>query len=81
MRSSPSNDDAANRYRRTRRLVRSGQAMMALGALVALSHWMAHIAMKGGPPGIQDLLVGYPTAGILIVVGAIMAGQTQAGKA
>lgn len=74
------NDDAAKSYRRNRRLIRIGQTIMAAGALVALSHWIAHITVNGGPPVIQDLLIGYPTGAGLILVGAIMAGQTATKK-
>lgn len=63
--------------RRKRRLVRTGQAVMLVAVLIAVTHMLAHLqAWGGGPPsGLADLLVGYPTAGVLFVVGAILAGQ------
>lgn len=73
-------DDASKSYRRHRRLIRIGQVLMIVGVLVALSHWIAHIAVNGGPPVIQDLLIGYPTGAGLALVGAIMAGQTATKK-
>ncbi|WP_026821264.1 hypothetical protein [Arthrobacter castelli] len=80
MNSSNQDNDAMKSYRRSRRLVRIGQALMAAGCLVILSHWIAHIVIEGGPPGIQDLLIGYPTGFAVIVIGAIMAGQSQTKK-
>ncbi|MCZ2404439.1 hypothetical protein IV498_14955 [Paenarthrobacter sp. Z7-10] len=73
-------DDAAESYRRHRRLIRTGQVLMIVGVLVALSHWIAHITINGGPPVIQDLLIGYPTGGGIIVLGAILAGRTMPKK-
>lgn len=80
MNSNSQEDDAFESYRRHRRLVRIGQALMAAGCLVIISHWIAHIVIEGGPPGIQDLLIGYPTGFIVLVLGAIMAGQSQTRK-
>ncbi len=73
-------DDAGKRYRNHRRLVRGGQALMVVGALVALAHLIAHMSIVGGPPVIQDLLIGYPTGGLLVLAGAVMAGQTATKK-
>ncbi|MDD0856686.1 hypothetical protein NHF46_00555 [Arthrobacter alpinus] len=73
-------DDAAKNYRHHRFLVRLGQAIMALGLMVGLSHWIAHVVMTGGPPGIQDLLIGYPTAAVLMIAGAILAGRATPKK-
>ncbi|WP_417235776.1 hypothetical protein [Arthrobacter sp.] len=81
MKSRHSSDGADGGYRRNRLVVNFGKALMALGILVGLSHWIAHIAVVGGPPGVQDLLIGYPTAGLLVIVGAVMAGQTHGGNA
>ena len=65
---------AANRRRR--RLVRAGQALMALGLLVGVVHWLAHLGAFGGSPsGVVDLVVGYPMAGLLFMGGAVAAGS------
>ena len=72
--------DVAKDWRRHRRLVRLGPAVMAVGGLVGLSHWIAHVALPGGPPGIQDLLIGYPTAGLVLLAGAVLAGRTSPKK-
>ncbi|MEO8222845.1 MAG: hypothetical protein ABI563_18925 [Specibacter sp.] len=72
--------DAHKDYRRHRRLVRIGQVIMAVGVLVGLSHWIAHLALTGGPPGMQDLLIGYPTAAALLIAGAILAGRATPKK-
>ncbi|MDN4643958.1 hypothetical protein [Arthrobacter sp. PsM3] len=73
--------DSESRYRRHRRLVRIGQVLMATGALVAISHWIAHLAPTGQGPGItEDIFIGYPTGGVLILIGAVIAGRTETKK-
>jgi hypothetical protein len=68
--------DKAAEYRRKRRTIRLGQALMVLGALVAVVHLLGHLGVFGGEPsGWQDLAVGYPSAGALFLGGAIAAGQ------
>ena len=63
-------------YRRKRRLVRIGQVLMAIGVVIGVVHWLAHIGTFGGQPsGLTDLLAGYPAAAVVFVVGAILAGQ------
>ena len=68
---------ARKKYWRGRRFVRIGQALMLAGGLVALVHWLAHIEAFGPqqPPLWLDLVAGYPMGGVLLVVGAIVAGQ------
>lgn len=62
--------------RRRRRLVRIGQALMAVAVVIGAVHWLGHLGAFGGEPsGLQDLLVGYPAAGVLFIAGAILAGQ------
>ena len=57
-----------------------GQLTIAVGVLGGLAPWTAHVAIKGGPPGIQDLLIGYPTAAVLMIVGAVLAGRATPKK-
>lgn len=65
-------------YRRKRRLVRVGQVLMALGAAIAVVHWLAHIGVFGGQPSnLVDLLAGYPAAALVFILGGILAGQRQ----
>lgn len=68
-------EEARRKDRRRSLLIRLGQAIMALGAVIGITHWAAHLT--GEPPAIADILVGYPTAGLLIMVGAILAGQKR----
>ncbi|MES2093667.1 MAG: hypothetical protein V4531_07635 [Actinomycetota bacterium] len=70
-------DDAARKWRRRRRFLRSGQALMIVGALVAIVHWLTHLEAfgPGQPPGWVDLAVGYPTAAVLILAGAILSSK------
>ena len=65
-----------------RRLIwlRTGQALMLIGAAVATTHWLAHLDAlgPGQPPGRLDLAAGYPTGLLLLVVGAIVASRKPA---
>lgn len=64
---------AAWEKRRTKR--RLAYMCIALGAIVGFSHVLEHLVdvFEILPnPTAQDLLLGYPTAGVLIVVGLIL---------
>ncbi|MDT3442871.1 hypothetical protein [Pseudofrankia sp. BMG5.37] len=66
------------RYRRRRRIIRAGQVLMAVGAVVALAHPLARWEVFGGQPsGLVDLVAGYPIAAALFFAGAVAAGQRQ----
>ncbi|NEK95470.1 hypothetical protein GCU67_15040 [Modestobacter muralis] len=63
-------------YRRKRRNVRIGQVLMALGVLIAVTHWLGHIGAFGDQPsGFVDLVAGYPAAAVVFILGAVLAGQ------
>lgn len=49
-------------------------ALFLLAAAVAIQHLVAHLGWRPLPVsmGWQDLLVGYPAAGLIAVLGAIM---------
>lgn len=73
--------DPVKSYRRHRRFVRTGQVLMAAGALVAISHWVAHLEPYGRAPSIaEDIFIGYPTGAALLMIGAILAGRTEPKK-
>lgn len=70
-------DEAAQRRdawekRRRRRFTAYG--LMALGLLIAGSHVLEHAGVFQllPNPTLQDLLLGYPTGGILVVIGLAM---------
>ena len=65
-------------WRRHRRLVRLGQALLLVGVLVGLVHMLLHVA--GSPSGWTDLAVGYPTAALLALAGAMLAGRAEPGR-
>jgi hypothetical protein len=68
--------DGRRKYLRKRRLTRIGIALMVVGGVMAVVHWLAHLGTFGGqPPGIVDLVAGYPMAAVLFLAGAITAGQ------
>ncbi|WP_454852364.1 hypothetical protein [Promicromonospora soli] len=74
-------EDPFKSYRRHRRLVRVGQVLMAAGALVVISHWIAHLEPYGRVPSIaEDIFIGYPTGALLILIGAIQAGRAEPKK-
>ena len=79
---SPRPDDLDRRWRIHRRLVHLGQAIMIVGALVAGTHWLAHLEVfgPGQPPGWLDLVAGYPTGAALLIIGAIVAGRKRPTK-
>lgn len=49
-------------------------SLFGLAGLVAIQHLVAHAGFRPLPlsMGWQDILVGYPTAIVLVIVGAIM---------
>lgn len=58
------------------RLVRIGQVLMAVGVVVGVGHRLVHIGTIGGQPsGTTDLLAGFPAAAVVLVAGAVPAGQ------
>lgn len=62
--------------RRRRRLVRAGQVLMAVGAVILVTHWLGHLGAFGSQPSsLADLLVGYPTGAVVFLLGAVLAGQ------
>jgi hypothetical protein len=78
MKDAESPEELLRRHRRRRALIRLGQLLMAAGVIVGAAHWVAHLAPPDQqPPVYLDLLAGYPAAGILLVGGAILAGQKR----
>jgi hypothetical protein len=68
--------EAARTYRKKRRLIRTGQVLMMVGVIVGAVHVLAHLEVFGGQPSaLVDVVAGYPAAGALFVLGAILAGQ------
>ena len=59
----------------TRRRI-AAWALFGLALLVAAQHVLAHLGWRPVPIGMgwQDLLIGYPTAGALAVIAAVVAG-------
>lgn len=60
------------RVRDRRRRTIASRSLFAAGGVVALQHLGFHAA--GSPSTLSDVLVGYPTAGVLIVAGAFALG-------
>ena len=46
---------------------------MVVGAAVATAHLIAHIA-KWHVPGMRDVLLGFPMAAILVIIGIVRIG-------
>jgi hypothetical protein len=72
-------EDFAVAWKRHRRLVRTGQVLMIVGAGVAIVHWLAHLEAfgPGQPPGWVDLVAGYPAGGLILLAGAVLAGRKR----
>lgn len=49
-----------------------GWALVAAGAAIAVTHWIAHLGFLYDATGVTDLAIGYPTGGLLAVLGAIV---------
>lgn len=65
---------AVRRYGRRRQL---GWTLLVLGAVVAATHLLSHaeavdLRMSAGW---QDLLIGYPTAALFVIIAAVSLGQ------
>ncbi|MEV8252311.1 hypothetical protein AB0O87_15475 [Microbacterium sp. NPDC076768] len=76
-RHTPKNPDPALRYRRRQRNLRIGQAIMVIGALVVVIHWLTHLEAfgPGQPEGWIDLVAGYPMGLLLVIIGAIVSSR------
>ncbi|GEM_PF-3719696 len=57
-----------------------GWAIIGLGSVVFVQHLVSHmgffVVFSGGT---DDLLIGYPTAGLMVVAGAFMVGGAEKG--
>jgi hypothetical protein len=60
------------RARTRRRRTVTARVLFVAGTVVGLQHLGFHVA--GSPSALSDVLVGYPTAGVLIVAGAFALG-------
>ncbi|MGH2789244.1 MAG: hypothetical protein ACRDJV_15305 [Actinomycetota bacterium] len=49
-----------------------GWTLVALAVVVGVTHWLAHLGALYEDKAVWDLTIGYPTAGILGVAGAIV---------
>lgn len=54
-----------------------GWSLIVVGVVVGVVHWLAHIGWRPIPlaMGAQDLFIGYPAAGLLVIAAAIILGQ------
>lgn len=52
----------------------AGWFLVALAVVMGVTHWLAHLGWRPIPlaMGWQDLMLGYPAAGFLAVVGSIV---------
>lgn len=74
---SSSQDDGVRTWKRRRRFLHAGQALMIVGAVIAIVHWLTHLEAfgPGQPAGWLDLAAGYPMGAAFIFAGAILAGK------
>lgn len=61
-------------YRRRRIL---GWTLVALGVVVGVQHFISHLGVFSLiSPGVDDVVAGYPLAGLLGIAGAIVLSKT-----
>ncbi len=60
-------------YQRERRRRIAGWVFVAVGAAMAVIHMITHLG-RLRIIGLQDLLIGYPMAGVLILGGFLLVG-------
>lgn len=60
-------------YRRARLRRTVGSLVVVVGSAMAVAHLIAHLANMG-VIGAQDLLIGFPMAVVLILVGVLLIG-------
>ena len=55
------------------------RSFVGVAVLIGIVHWLAHIGWRPIPlsMGWQDLLLGYPTAGVIAVAAAIVLGRKR----
>ena len=70
-------------YRRHRRRRALGWVLAGLGVVVGGAHVVTHLGYFQVLPslGLQDVVMGYPTAGGLVVAALVLLGGRSAGKA
>lgn len=69
---------ARRRQQRRRKTVHrvAGGCLMGLAGVVAVTHMAEHLGfLHVMSPGLQDLFIGYPTAGVLLLVAVIVLGS------
>lgn len=66
-------------YRRQRRLRAGGWLLVGTGATMAIVHVFTHLG-RLRIVGYQDLLLGYPMAGVLILAGFIVVGSISTAR-
>jgi hypothetical protein len=49
-----------------------GWTLVALGVVVGATHWLAHLGVLYEDRALWDLTIGYPTAALLGIAGAIV---------
>lgn len=49
-----------------------GWSLVVVGVVVGVSHWVAHLGVLYDDKPLWDLLIGYPTAGLFGIGGAIV---------
>lgn len=66
-------EETRQKYRKRNRDRRWAIGLVSVGAVIGLQHWLEHLSVISWPidTTAQDFMIGYPAAGLLIVVGLI----------
>lgn len=61
-------------YRRRRF---AGWTLVSIAIFIGVSHWVGHLGFfHVASPGMEDLLIGYPTAALLGIAGSIVLSKS-----
>ena len=69
--------DFDRRMRRETLLTWTARALMFVGVVIVAQHLVAHAGYRGVPlsMGAQDLLIGYPTGALVMLLGVLIWGR------
>jgi hypothetical protein len=68
-------------YRRRHRQKVIGWCLVGLAGVIALQHFLRHVNTVDVTPflsiGLQDVVIGYPMAGVMLLIAVVLLGQSD----